>query len=262
MVWLWLVGSLKLYVSFAEYSLFYRALLQKSSVILRSLHSVAIPYQSQMSQARLIHTVNMPMTWLMHICRIHNSFLYTMYQRHDSFISVSGTTHACMYYTKGMPHSLSITYTTDSCTRYANDVTHSYLSQTRLVHARAIPRAWLTHMCHSQNSFIYMTCQRHDSFISVADTNLSCTWHTQGMPLWVWHIWVTHMCHIHNSCVYTTWQWHDSFIRVARHQSFLRAACHWRAVFKCVLQHSALHYNTLQHTLQHTASHIHCKRRG
>jgi len=41
--WLRLVGSLKLLVSFAEYSLFYRALLQKRPVILRSLLIVAIP---------------------------------------------------------------------------------------------------------------------------------------------------------------------------------------------------------------------------
>jgi len=37
MGWLRLVGSLKLSVSFAEYSLFYRALLQKIPIILRSL---------------------------------------------------------------------------------------------------------------------------------------------------------------------------------------------------------------------------------
>jgi len=35
--WLWLVGSLKLQVSFAEYSLFYRALLQSRPTNLRSL---------------------------------------------------------------------------------------------------------------------------------------------------------------------------------------------------------------------------------
>ena len=39
-----LVGSLKLQVSFAEYSLFYRALLQKRRIILRSLLMVATPY--------------------------------------------------------------------------------------------------------------------------------------------------------------------------------------------------------------------------
>ena len=45
MGWLRLVGSLKLQVSFAEYSLFYRALLQKRPTIWRSLLIVATPYQ-------------------------------------------------------------------------------------------------------------------------------------------------------------------------------------------------------------------------
>jgi len=39
-----LVGSLKLYVSIAEYSLFHRALLQKRPIILRSLLIVATPH--------------------------------------------------------------------------------------------------------------------------------------------------------------------------------------------------------------------------
>jgi len=43
MRWLRLVGSLKSYVSSAEYSLFYRALLQKRPIILRSLLIVATP---------------------------------------------------------------------------------------------------------------------------------------------------------------------------------------------------------------------------
>ena len=47
MGWLRLVGSLKLQVSFAEYSLFYRALLQKRPIILRSLIVGATP-QSKM----------------------------------------------------------------------------------------------------------------------------------------------------------------------------------------------------------------------
>jgi len=43
MGWLLLVGSFKFDVSFSEYSLFYRALLQKRPVILRSLLIVATP---------------------------------------------------------------------------------------------------------------------------------------------------------------------------------------------------------------------------
>jgi len=44
MGWLRLVGSLKIYVSFAEYRLFYKALLQKRPIIQRSLLIVATPY--------------------------------------------------------------------------------------------------------------------------------------------------------------------------------------------------------------------------
>ena len=44
MGWLRLVGSLKLYVILAEYSLFSRALLQKRPTTLRSLLIVATPY--------------------------------------------------------------------------------------------------------------------------------------------------------------------------------------------------------------------------
>jgi len=44
MGWLRLIGSLKLQFSFSKYSLFYRALLQKRHMILRSLSCVAAPY--------------------------------------------------------------------------------------------------------------------------------------------------------------------------------------------------------------------------
>ena len=44
MGWLRSVGSIKLYVSYAEYCLFYRALLQKRSVILSILLTKATPY--------------------------------------------------------------------------------------------------------------------------------------------------------------------------------------------------------------------------
>jgi len=44
MGWLRLVGSIKLQVSFAKYHLFYRALLQKRPIILRSLLIAATPY--------------------------------------------------------------------------------------------------------------------------------------------------------------------------------------------------------------------------
>jgi len=49
MGWLRLVGSLKLWVSFAEYRLFFRFLLQKKPVILRSLLLAATPYRTARS---------------------------------------------------------------------------------------------------------------------------------------------------------------------------------------------------------------------
>jgi len=49
--WLWLVGSFKLYVSFAGFRLFYRALLQKRPILLRSLLIVATPYRVRFSCA-------------------------------------------------------------------------------------------------------------------------------------------------------------------------------------------------------------------
>jgi len=46
MGWLRLVGSLKLKVAFAEYRLFYRDVLRKRSIVLRSLLIVATPYDN------------------------------------------------------------------------------------------------------------------------------------------------------------------------------------------------------------------------
>jgi len=46
MGWLRSVGSLELHISFAECCLFYRALLQKRLVILRSLLIEATPYET------------------------------------------------------------------------------------------------------------------------------------------------------------------------------------------------------------------------
>ena len=46
MGWLRSVGSIKLYVSFAEYRLFYRSLLQKRPIILSILLIVATPHRN------------------------------------------------------------------------------------------------------------------------------------------------------------------------------------------------------------------------
>jgi len=83
MGWLRLVGSLKLYVSFAEYCLFYRALLQKRPIILRSLLIEATPYQWDIGtiQSCVTHTHKswrthgwvMPHAWTSHVTCMNES---------------------------------------------------------------------------------------------------------------------------------------------------------------------------------------------
>jgi len=67
MGWLQVVGSLELYVSFAEYRLFYMALLQKRPMILRSLPIVATPYWNE-SCTRCEYECAKPHTWSDYIC--------------------------------------------------------------------------------------------------------------------------------------------------------------------------------------------------
>jgi len=54
MAWLRLVGSLKLQVSFTEYRLFYRALLQTRPTILRSLLTEATPYRCSAASKQVL----------------------------------------------------------------------------------------------------------------------------------------------------------------------------------------------------------------
>ena len=54
MGWLRFVGSLKLWVSLAEYCLFYRALLQKRPILLRSLWIGATPYAGMASRDAIL----------------------------------------------------------------------------------------------------------------------------------------------------------------------------------------------------------------
>jgi len=124
MKWLRLVGSLELSVSFAEYSLFYRALLQKRRIMLRSLLIIATPYHSYtlgtvyayawhdsiICVARRFHTCDMThsyvwhdsficVTWLIHMCYMTHAPV-----RHDSFICeilpvhICGMSRSCMWH--------------------------------------------------------------------------------------------------------------------------------------------------------------------
>ena len=73
MGWLRLVGSLKWQVSFAEYRLFYRALLQKRPIILRSLLIEATPYWVKHG-LRQWHDSFICQIWLIHIRNMIHSY--------------------------------------------------------------------------------------------------------------------------------------------------------------------------------------------
>jgi len=96
MGWLRLVDSLKLHVSFAEYRLFYRALLQKRHIILRSLLIEATPYDSAIFVTWLIVCV----PWLIDVF----GFVGMQQQWHETLkcvkwiIRVCTMTHLCVWY--------------------------------------------------------------------------------------------------------------------------------------------------------------------
>ena len=79
MGWLRLVGSLQLYVSFAEYRLFSRALAQKRPIIWRSLLIVATPFHTNLS--RRTHERDIPALWwyvgAQHASYPHMTHVYT-----------------------------------------------------------------------------------------------------------------------------------------------------------------------------------------
>ena len=86
MGWLRLAGSLKLYVSFAEYSLFYRALLQKRPVISRSLVIIVTPYHKGIHH---LCDVCLYMKWLIHFCNAIGS----IHMWHDIFVHLTWAIH-------------------------------------------------------------------------------------------------------------------------------------------------------------------------
>ena len=96
MWWLRWVGSIKLQVSFAEYHLFYRALLQKRPIILRSLLIVATPYLpcregKTWSPSRWVslltycvsYNSSMCVTWLIHMFDMTYSYVWFCSARQD-----------------------------------------------------------------------------------------------------------------------------------------------------------------------------------
>ena len=108
MEWFRLVGSLKLHVSFAEYRLFYRALLQRGPVIWRSLLIVATPYCNLTSQS-FFHPIRSSITYP---CNL-NTFILASYDSVShrilsAFICYCNLTwHSCFHFMLYDAHLIS-----------------------------------------------------------------------------------------------------------------------------------------------------------
>jgi len=86
MGWLWWVGSLKWYVSFAEYRLFYTALLQKRPIILRSLLIVATVALCTWNVKRRFHMIKWSCKWCRFRIWSHWILFDAMRMRHDALM--------------------------------------------------------------------------------------------------------------------------------------------------------------------------------
>ena len=114
--WLRWVGSPKLHVSFAEYSLFYRALLQKRPIILRCLLIVATPYMLKtLEQGTSFGIPTISIHWDTHYQYVLGCPLWVFHQNStpDTFIDVAYThTSVCVrsHLTWHVPLDVSRTY--------------------------------------------------------------------------------------------------------------------------------------------------------
>jgi len=159
MGWLRSVGSITLQVSFEEYWLFYRALLQNRRKILSILMTEATPYVCPDSFIMrrpspifpicdMSHMIFIRVTWLIHIC-------YTTIQMCTWLIHMCDMTHSCVWFDS----FICVTRLIQMC-----DMTHScvwfdsYICVTRLIHMCDMPHSygvcdsstrvtWLIHVC-------------------------------------------------------------------------------------------------------------------
>ena len=123
--WLRLVGSLKSYVSFAEYRLFYRALLQKRPMILRSLLIVDTTYHLCITVSMIQLCIEYDTLWQLvcttpvvavssslspHItielasCIRYNSFFFVS-SKHSDF---RGSLSLSLAFSLALPHAITV----------------------------------------------------------------------------------------------------------------------------------------------------------
>ena len=122
MGWLWLVASIQLHVSFAEYSLFDRALLQKRPIISSILLSEATPYPSFICVTCLNRTRDMPHSYVW-----RDSYMADMLESFVQTPKEMGTIHSYVW----CDASACVTCRIQMC-----DMPHPLMCVIRLIHGR------------------------------------------------------------------------------------------------------------------------------
>ena len=123
MGWLRLVGSLKLQVSFAEYCLFYRALLQKRPIFLRSLLIVATPECFITSHNTLQHTA---------------PYCTTLHHTAPHCTTLQPTAPHCPTLHRTAPHCTALHHTAPHCTTLRHTAPHCTTLQHIAAHCNTL----------------------------------------------------------------------------------------------------------------------------
>jgi len=179
MGWLQLVGSIKLQVSFAEYSLFYRALLQKRPIIFSILLTQATPYvtyEEAMSHESL-HIWRSQLTWVMSHCEwvmSHvNEACHTWMRYVDILVYssiMSHVTHVVSHMQKPR-HMSHVTYEEAMWHESCHTVNES-------CHIKIDILVYSSIMSHVIQVVSHMKKPRHMSHVTLWMSHVTCEWDT------------------------------------------------------------------------------------
>jgi len=162
--WLWVVGYLKIYVSSAEYGLFYRALLKKKPAIFGSLLIVATSYHIWMRHAAQIDEPYHTRIYVTHVYMSHTYICHTRIYVTHIYMSHTYICHARIY------------------------GPHVYMSHTYIWHARIyITPAYMSHT-YIYHTHVYVTHIYISPYISRTHTHEQVMSHTHQDPVVIRHI--------------------------------------------------------------------------
>jgi len=163
------VGSLKLYVSFAEYSLFYRALLQKRPIILSWTYGSCHTWEWVTSH-----------TWMSHVRYMNASCHLNEYvMSHLRMRNVACMNESCRRIYEWVMSNIWMSLGTQTQESCRADMKESYHT-----------REWVMHRCLS-----HVTCVNESCIDAWVTSRMSMSYVTCHTCTWV----TSHACHI--------WKW-------------------------------------------------------